>query len=112
MFRDGPIGYFIGEYASMSTKNTDVFEDIEPLLERRSIARSFCGKPALTYFYGSRGVLPSFVRNISSDGANVRFDRLAVMPLTFLLSFDKFQSVKMCRLRWRDSDFVGVSFDN
>jgi hypothetical protein len=92
--------------------NGDVFQSKDPSLERRLIARSFCGKPALIFFIGSSGVHHCYVRNISGIGSGLRLDNVRLLPMTFLLSFDKFDTAQMCRLRWRESDFVGASFDN
>jgi hypothetical protein len=82
------------------------------MLERRSIERDFCGKSALLFFSGQTGVHSCHVRDITAIGASIRLERLNLLPLAFLLSFDKFESVRTCRLKWRDGDFVGVAFEN
>jgi hypothetical protein len=89
----------------------DVFQWNERSVERRSTQRSFCGKSALLFFNGSSAVHSCFVRNISTVGSSIRLDNVRFLPLVFLLSFDKFQSVHTCRLRWRDRDFIGVSIE-
>jgi hypothetical protein len=35
-----------------------------------------------------------------------------VVPLDFALSFDNFRTVRMCRLIWRQGDFLGVAFES
>lgn len=90
--------------------NQDIFSSHD-ILERRSIKRTFCGKSALLFFSGTR-VHPCHVRDITEVGANIRLEQLIFMPLVFLLSFDKFESVRTCRLKWRDGDFVGVAFES
>ena len=89
----------------------EVFE-WDSILDRRSIERTFCGKGALLFFSGQPRVHACYVRDITGIGASVRLEQLTLLPLTFLLSFDKFASVRTCRLKWRDGDFVGLAFEN
>jgi hypothetical protein len=35
-----------------------------------------------------------------------------LLPLDFELSFDKFHTIRECRVIWRQGDFVGVAFQN
>jgi hypothetical protein len=92
----------------MSIKQANFNRD--HLLERRSCERSFCGKSALLFFSGLAGMHPCYVRDISVVGAGIRLERLPLLPINFLLSFDKFESVRTCRLTWREGDFAGVAF--
>jgi hypothetical protein len=92
----------------MSIKQSVFHCDI--VLERRSHERSFCGKSALLFFSRQTGVRPCYVRDVTAIGAGIRLERLTMLPVNFLLSFDKFESVRACRLTWRDGDFVGVAF--
>jgi hypothetical protein len=41
----------------------------------------------------------------------IRLDHLTLLPVNFLLSFDKFETVRACRLTWRDGDFIGAAFE-
>jgi hypothetical protein len=91
--------------------NEDGFE-CNSILDRRTIKRYFCGKSALLFFSGQARVHACYVRNIKAKGASIRLERLSLLPLIFLLSFDKFESVRTCRLKWRDGDFVGLAFEN
>jgi hypothetical protein len=91
--------------------NEDDFE-CDSIVDRRSIERNFCGKSALLFFGGQTGVHTCHVRDITAIGASIRLERLNLLPLIFLLSFDKFKSVRTCRLKWRDGDFVGLAFEN
>jgi hypothetical protein len=52
------------------------------------------------------------VRDVTNVGAGIRAPNLQIMPLEFALSFDGFRTVRMCRLIWRQADFLGVSFDS
>jgi hypothetical protein len=81
-------------------------------LHRRSIERDFRNKSALLFFSGQAGVHACYVRNITAIGASIRVDRLNLLPLIFLLSLDKIESVRTCRLKRRDGDFVGLAFEN
>jgi hypothetical protein len=91
--------------------NEDGFE-CDSIVDRRSIERDFCGKSALLFFSGQAGVHTCYVRDITAIGASIRVERLNLLPVIFLLSFDKFESVRTCRLKWRDGDFVGLAFEN
>jgi hypothetical protein len=91
--------------------NEDGFE-CDGIIDRRSIERDFCGKSALLFFSGQAGVDACHVHDITAIGANIRLQRLNLLPLTFLFSFDKFANVRTCRLKWRDGDFVGLAFEN
>jgi hypothetical protein len=74
--------------------------------------RAFCDKSALLFFSRRTGVRPCYVRDATAVGAGIRLDHLTMLPLNFLLSFDKFETVRSCRLTWRDGDFVGVAFES
>ena len=36
---------------------------------------------------------------------------LKIVPLDFALYFDRFRTVRMCCLIWRQGDFLGVAFE-
>jgi hypothetical protein len=78
--------------------------------ERRSCARTFYGKSGQLFFSRQIGLRACYVRDITELGAGIRLERLPLLPLNFLLSFDQFESVRTCRLTWREGDFVGVAF--
>ena len=82
------------------------------MFERRSISRTQISKGALLFFSAQLGVFACGVRDISYVGVCIRTQRLNILPLNFGLSFDNFQTVRMCRLIWRDRDFVGAAFEN
>ena len=78
--------------------------------ERRAIGRTRINRSALLSFHGGAGAFPCCVRDVTNSGAGVRLERLNMLPVEFDLSFDKFRTVRECRLVWRDADFVGVAF--
>jgi hypothetical protein len=78
--------------------------------ERRAIGRTRINRSALLSFDGGAGAFPCCVRDVTNSGAGVRLERLNMLPVEFDLSFDKFRTVRECRLVWRDADFVGVAF--
>lgn len=78
--------------------------------ERRSIDRTPITTGALLYFGAQRGVFACGVYDITNAGARIRLNGLNVLPVNFDLSFDSFQTVRQCRLVWRDGDFVGAAF--
>jgi len=78
--------------------------------ERRLVGRTLIKRNALLFFRGQTGVFSCCVRDVTNSGAGIRLERLNVLPVEFDLSFDNFRTVRECRLIWRDSDFVGVTF--
>lgn len=48
--------------------------------------------------------------DITSGGAGIYTEGLAVLPLAFELSFDSLR--RKCRLVWRNGNFFGVAFEN
>lgn len=82
------------------------------LLDRRSIARTMISKDALLFFDAQRGVLTCRVQDVTNVGAGIELRDLNVLPVDFELSFDKFHTIRECRVVWRQGDFVGVAFQN
>jgi hypothetical protein len=80
--------------------------------DRRSIGRTRIAKGALLSFSGHTGVRSCGVTDVTSAGAGIRTQDLAILPLNFELSFDDFRTIRKCRLIWRDGDFLGVAFEN
>jgi len=80
--------------------------------DRRTFGRTRIIKGALVFFSAQRGVFTCGVRDITNIGAGIRLNGVNVLPPNFELSFDNFRTVRMCRLIWRQGDFVGVAFDS
>ena len=84
----------------------------ERAFERRALGRTKIHRGALLFFNEKAGVLPCTVRDVTNVGAGIRTQDLKLVPVEFALSFDSFRTVRMCRLIWRDSDFLGVAFQS
>ena len=80
--------------------------------ERRAIERTAVAKGALLFFSEKTGVHSCCVRDITKSGAGLRTQDLPILPLSFLLSFDDFQTARKCQIIWRENDFLGVKFEN
>jgi hypothetical protein len=90
--------------------NLDQWEDA---FDRRSIGRTKISKAASLFFSEKTGVHSCIVRDITNLGAGIRTEQdLKIVPLDFALSFDNFRTVRMCRLIWRQGDFLGVAFES
>jgi len=80
------------------------------MLERRRISR--------TRIFASARVSPSqpslvcacLVRNITLLGALLDFERAAVLPGVFELTFDSGRTLRVCRVAWRTTTQIGVEF--
>jgi hypothetical protein len=64
------------------------------------------------FFPGHVGVHACCVRNVTNDGAGIRLSGLNILPSEFGVSFDNFRTMRLCRMAWRDGDFVGVTFES
>jgi hypothetical protein len=84
----------------------------ESAFERRTIGRTKILKGALLFFSGKPGVQSCTVRDVTNSGAGIRAQNLPIIPLDFALSFDGFQTLRRCRLIWRQDDFLGVAFES
>jgi hypothetical protein len=91
--------------------NLDYLDQWETEFERRSLGRTKIQKGALLFFSEKAGVHPCTVRDVTNLGAGIRAQELKVIPLEFALSFDNFRTVRMCRLIWRQGEFLGVAFE-
>ena len=80
--------------------------------DRRSVTRTTISKDALLFFDAQRGVFTCRVQDVTNSGAGIELDTLNLLPLNFELSFDKFHTIRECRVIWRQGDFVGVAFQN
>jgi hypothetical protein len=103
-------GLFSGVKVSGMFDNPAYLDGKEPVFERRSIGRTKIIKGALLFFSAKTGVHSCTVHDVTNLGAGIRAQDLKVVPLDFALSFDSFRTVRMCRLIWRHSDFLGVAF--
>jgi hypothetical protein len=82
-----------------------------PHRDRRAAGRTGIGRGALLFFKGQPGARGCYVVDISDCGAKLRTHNLSVLPTTFGLTFDNFETIRGCRLVWRDGDLFGVAFD-
>jgi hypothetical protein len=80
--------------------------------ERRSNGRTKTSKAASLIFGGQTKVRSCGVSltDITDGGAGIYKQGLAVLPVTFELSFDNLR--RRCRLVWRRGNFFGVAFEN
>lgn len=80
--------------------------------ERRSNGRTRIARAASLFFGGQTGErsVDVSVTDITNGGAGIRTQGLAVLPLTFELSFDNLR--RKCRLVWRKGNFFGVAFES
>jgi hypothetical protein len=80
--------------------------------ERRAFERTTINRNALMYFSGRGFVHACCVCNITNHGAGLRLNGLNIIPSEFGISFDGFCTIRVCRLVWRDGDFVGAAFES
>jgi hypothetical protein len=92
--------------------NLDDLDRWESTFERRSVGRTKIVKGALLFFSEKAGVHSCSIRDVTNLGAGIRAQDLKVVLLNFALSFDSFRSVRMCRLIWRQGEFLGVAFES
>ncbi len=80
--------------------------------DRRSNGRTRTAKAASLFFGGKTGARSCdvSVTDITNGGAGIYARSLAVLPLTFELSFNSLR--RKCRLVWRNGNFFGVTFEN
>jgi hypothetical protein len=79
--------------------------------ERRGVGRTMINRDVLMFFTGQDGVHECCVRNVTNHGAGLRLNGLNIVPSEFAISFDRFRTMRRCRLIWRDGDLVGVAFE-
>ena len=79
--------------------------------ERRRVRRTRVVKGAKIIF--SQGALTAhcLVHDLTNLGACLRVSDPAGMPARFELTFDDGRSGRACRVIWRHTDSVGVSFE-
>ena len=101
-----------GQFDSLFRAQTGENAGARMEFERRSVARTTITKDALLFFDAQRGVFTCRVQDITNSGAGIELHSLNLLPLNFELTFDKFHTVRECRVIWRQGDFVGVAFQN
>jgi hypothetical protein len=79
--------------------------------DRRQTDRTRIAKDALIFVNSRIGVRSCSVRDVTNSGAGIRTQDISILPLNFDLSFDKFRTIRRCRLIWREGDFIGVAFE-
>ena len=79
------------------------------MVDRRRIARTRISTPAVVIANGGSLVWKCLVRDITSLGARLEFPDAPVLPTDFNLTFDA-KTLRLCRLKWRNANEVGVSF--
>lgn len=78
--------------------------------ERRLVGRRARFRSALLVVPRLPGVYSCGLRDITYQGAGLRLQGIAVLPIDFNMSLDGLRSLIACRLIWREGDYVGVSF--
>ena len=79
--------------------------------ERRALGRTWgAHRAALIIIPGIRSVHSCGIRDLSSKGAGLRLNHIALLPTDFKISFDGVRHTFGCRLIWRHDDFVGIAF--
>jgi len=78
--------------------------------ERRVAERTWAYRDALLSIPRLKHVHSCRVRDLSNEGAGLHLNGLPLLPSEFHLSLDGFHTTLVCRLIWRDGDFVGVVF--
>jgi hypothetical protein len=81
-------------------------------VERRAVGRTTINRDVLMFFTGQDRVHECCVRNVTNRGASLRLNGVNIVPSEFGISFDKFPTMRRCRLIWRDGDFVGAAFES
>ena len=96
----------------MSENFLDGLDHWASAFERRSVGGTKTARGALLFFHEKTGVHSCTVRDITNLGTGIRAQDLMVVPLDFALSFDNFRTVRMCRLIWRQGEFLGAVFES
>lgn len=78
--------------------------------ERRAVGRTTINRDVLMFFTGQDRVHECCVCNVTNHGAGLRLNGVNIVPSEFGISFDGFRTMRLCRLIWRDGDFLGVAF--
>ena len=79
--------------------------------ERRVSDRTNCYRGAFLVVPGQKEAFSCSLRDASEHGASIRLhQKVALLPLDFLISDNALQITRRCQLIWRESDFVGLMF--
>ena len=81
-------------------------------VERRAVGRTTINRDVLMFFTGQDRVQPCCVRDVTNLCACIRLNGLSIVPSEFGISFDSFRTMRLCRMVWRQGDFLGVAFKN
>jgi hypothetical protein len=81
-------------------------------VERRAVGRTTINRDVLMFFVGKDRVHPCYVRDVTNQGAGIRLNGVSLLPAQFGISFDRFRTMRLCRLIWRNGDFVGAAFES
>jgi len=78
--------------------------------ERRRLQRHTVLKSAKIVFDSQSSLVDCIVYNLTSKGACLQLANTMNTPEAFEMSFDNFRSIRSCRVTWRQSNKLGVSF--
>ena len=84
--------------------------DDHPSSDRRRVTRTSVYLGGLLFFNGRLGVRGFRAIDSSDRGLKLHTHRHAILPITFVLTFDNFVTVQRCRLVWRRGDLLGAIF--
>lgn len=101
-----------GGFVLSTTDDMWTYPQDDQILDRRSKKRTVVNRDALMFFTGSEVVHSCLVLNATNDGAGIRLNGLSVMPSDFGISFDRFRTMRKCRMVWRDGNFTGAVFES
>jgi hypothetical protein len=79
-------------------------------IERRAVGRTRINRDVLMFFAGQEPEHACCVRDVTNQGAGLNLNGLNIVPSEFGISFYRFRTMRLCRLTWRDGDFVGVAW--
>ena len=79
--------------------------------ENRSVNRARTLLSAKAVFKGGLSSLDCFVKDLSPGGARLMFEGREYVPNTFQLNIHRNGQSFKSHVRWREHNFVGVSFD-
>jgi hypothetical protein len=79
--------------------------------ERRQVQRTRVLKGAKIILNNRSSLFDCTVRDLTNVGACLVVASSVGIPHAFALSFDCARSSRRCRVRWRDQNKIGVSFD-
>ena len=84
----------------------------DPAANSRRAYRSRALKHGRIVFNHGYGVFDCVIRNLSDRGAMLVLPAAANLPDRFELRLEATPPTRMCAVRWRSQDFVGVEFED